>query len=281
MKKFIQSLILTLMISGIFIQSKASAADWGAGLYSYYAWWKPSFSELYDNYKMGPGLYIGPMLNISFSEKWSFGIGIYLPLILNSELEYDYNGTGESSGSPYTIHIESEAERLDLDTSLTYRINNNFKVFAGYKYSEFNDSDGASIKDDKITLTAGFTKSGTWERNVLISHGPGLGLSYTIPFAEKAAMTFGTSIIYMRSSFDTNEYVESSSNTVSAEKVKYSYNGFGNNSTLSMSYFIEPMSTAVSIGGRFQVLKYFGTGDAPSLGNDYFYGITASAMYLF
>lgn len=284
MKKIFITGIMAILISiTLSTPRNAAAADYSIGLYSYYAWWKPSFASLYSNYKMDPGLYVGPAFAVTFSEKWTFSLGIYLPLFMSGELEYDYTGTGGISSTPYTIKIKSESERADIDSTLSYRIDNNIRIFAGYKYMEFDDSDEQTFPESKLTISSPYTKTGNdeWKRTEITSHGPALGASYTIHAAENTALTIGTSMLYTMTKLKNNKYSEVSSGVLGADQVNYAYKGVGNNSTITLSYYMKPASTSISIGGRYQAVKYYGESGAPSLDNDYFYGITASAMYLF
>lgn len=284
MKKFIVYLTIVLASAEIVMTPhKAQAADWGVGLYTFYAWWEPSFKDKFDNFEWDKSrLYGGPAISVTFAENWTLATVMYFELD-TKKLEYDYSGTGSSSGADYNIHIKSNPCRWDLDISMTYKINQQFKVFTGFKANEIvTTADSEQYQDDEVTITSPFTKSsGGWDMEGVENYGPALGINFSIPVAENTALILSTSVFYTISEFSINEYYESSPYVIEAKKLEYNYTGRGNNSTVTLSYFIEPMSTALSIGGRFQFFNYQEKGDSPSLSNDYFYGITASAMFFF
>ena len=287
MKKAIISLMIMVSTSGfLFVPQKAQAADWAVGIYTFYGWWQPAYKGYLDDLKIdSSNLYGGPAIGVTFFQNWTLSLAIYYG-IEDTSTEYDYQGTGGLSATDYTIHMKTEMSRTDFDLSLSYKINQQFKVFLGVKSISLSDGNDKDIYDEEcftITTTSGSYVKGDskWKETHLESIGPGLGISYTIPIFDKTALTFATSALYAGASLKSNKYIESSSGILDAQQVEYTYTTYGNNSTVTLSYFIEPISTAISIGGRFQVLRYVSEDDAPSLPNDYFYGITASVMFLF
>lgn len=72
-------------------------------------------------------------------------------------------------------------------------------------------------------------------------------------------------------------------NTDDSNSISGTYNGLGTNLTSAISYYVEPLGVSLSLGGRFQAIKYFGGGseDMPELANDYYYGVTMSVLYNF
>lgn len=159
-------------------------------------------------------------------------------------MEYDHQGTGEISATDYNIHVAADSTPAELDFSLTYKIGQQFKIFIEYKAS---GETAAFYDDNDITITSPYEKSAydDWDRESIINQGPVLDIKY---------------IILLFNNTD--------------QQKKYSYKGIGNNSTIILSYFIEPLRTAISVGGRSRFLKYFAESGSPSLSNDYFYGIS-------
>ena len=284
MKKIISAFIIVFMSVVITLPQKVQAADWGLGIYSFYAWWKPAFAKLYDEYEMDPSLYAGPMVSVTFFQDWTLGIGLYVPFI-SGDVKLKYKDMGEISAQEYTINIDSKSERLDIDSSLSYRINKFFKIFAGFKLAQFTDEETEDHYNiDKVTVSSPFTIPADTDirSNKITGYGPALGVSFSLPVTERVSLSVGTSGLYMKTELSITGFNEESAFQIDGStRYKYKYKAYGNNSTLGLSYLIEPVSTVISIGGRFQVLKYNPEGDAPDLDSDYFYGVTASAMYLF
>jgi len=267
-----------------FIPCKVHAADWGIGIYTFYARWEPSFKDIFENLEYDKNhLYGGPAFSVTFFENWTLGTLICFE-ISETNMEYDYQGTGEISGTDYNLHVKSNPNRIDWDNTLTYKINQQFKVFIGYKVNNIVIHKEVPFGEDKpITISSPYTLSTyfEWQKERIINFGPALGINYTIPLSYNTAIIFSTSGLYTTTKLSILEYYEFSSNVIEARLKEYHYYGVGNNSTITLSYFIEPLSTVISVGGRFQVFKYIAESDSPDLSNDYFYGITASAMYFF
>ncbi|MCL2154380.1 MAG: hypothetical protein FWH53_01810 [Leptospirales bacterium] len=137
-----------------------------------------------------------------------------------------------------------KVEIRDSELIFNAGLNDYFKVFAGVKYMGFLESD---------------TK--------YIGYGPELGLSVALPIAYKINLLLSVSGF-----FSGGEESDSSS--------KRSYNEYGVNGTLSLSYYIVPASTTVSLGRRFQYFK-----SDYHKGNDWiknkFYGNTLTVTYSF
>jgi hypothetical protein len=63
-----------------------------------------------------------------------------------------------------------------------------------------------------------------------------------------------------------------------------SYNTVGANSTLSLAYLMEDLSTTLSLGFRYQYLYNFGSDSEYIVidrRSDHFYGVTVSAVYAY
>lgn len=285
MKRLIISIMIVFTTCGVILMpQKAGAADWGIGIYTFYAWWEPSFKGIYENLEYDKNhLYGGPAFSVTFFENWTLGT-LFCMELYERKIEYDYKGTGEISGTDYNMHFKSNPNRIDWDNTLTYKINQQFKVFIGYKLNNIVIHKDVDFDEDKpITVSSPYTLNTYfyWERERIMNFGPALGINYTVPLSDNTAIVFSTSGLYTSTKLCILEYYEFSSNVIEARMKEYHYYGIGNNSTITLSYFIEPLSTSISLGGRFQVFKYIAESGSPELSNDYFYGITASAMFIF
>jgi long-subunit fatty acid transport protein len=140
-----------------------------------------------------------------------------------------------------------KVKRTDSDLALNYRLNDYFKVFFGAKYL------GYSIPRSDVK---GF--------------GPGLGLSITYPIINDIFLLATLSGFHLW-------FNEDNKNDVSKNSRDYGFN-----STLALAYYIAPASTAISLGGRYQVDKqyYVDISDSDKKTTK-FYGITLTAIYTF
>jgi hypothetical protein len=55
----------------------------------------------------------------------------------------------------------------------------------------------------------------------------------------------------------------------------------GVNTSLSLAYYIEPASTTINLGGRYQYIRTKYEENTDCMDENHFYGITLSATYSF
>jgi len=186
-----------------------------------------------------PALLYGPALSVKFNDDYNLTFVYYY-----GEFEYNYGRT---------------STRHDSDIALNYRLNNYFKAFAGIKYRKIavNSNENAeppplvpiySIKTDSI--------------------GPGLGVSATFPLIRNMYIISTGSGLFLvrRSEYDLGFDVDK----------RYHHN-YGYNLTLGIAYYIEPASTIINLGGRYQC--FIDRKDTSV--KDRYYGITLTATYSF
>jgi len=279
MKKKFQVIFMAgiFLLMSAFTQKFAETAEFKAGIYSYYAWWKPGFRDYYEEYKTDPLLMIGPVLSLTFFDDFTLSAVAITNGLLPSDASFKYSSTGSSG--PYSINAESQIARLDFDFALSYRINTIFKIFIGYKYmaSSEDKDDNEDFKFKGLYTT----KFNTIDKNEIYADGPGCGISISYPFTDNIAATVSTSIVYMKGWYRMNEYYLSSNQVYKKDPTNHNYYSIGNNTTLSLSLNIPQIDTAIVLGGRFQVLKNYTEAGDPQMSNDYYYGITLSAVYSF
>jgi len=255
------------------------AVNFGAGLISYYGKWLPAFRDNMDSCDTELYGMIGPALSVSFLDKWTLS-GLFLMPITGAgfPIKYSYSGTGDSGD--YTVSADTIVERADMDITLTYNLGNGFKIFGGYKWFH----QGYSGSDSS---PAEFTYNGTTsdlddlcESSKLNANGVGLGGSYAYRITENMSLITNISLIYLKTKVQYPELAFDPDTLTYPGTV--TYNVYGTNATISLSYYIEAMSTAVTVGLRYQYLKYFADGDnSYNLSDDQYYAITMSAMYFF
>ncbi|MCL2155594.1 MAG: hypothetical protein FWH53_08025, partial [Leptospirales bacterium] len=158
----------------------------------------------------------------------------------------------------YEYNYGRTSKRHDSDLALNYRLNDYLKIFAGIKYRKISTNSNENsytpviiygIKTDAI--------------------GPGLGLSATIPVAKNMYLISTGSGLFLvrRSEYDLG--------FGAGDKIYY--HSYGYNLTLGFAYYIEPVSTIINLGGRYQC--FIDRKDTSI--RDSFYGITLTATYSF
>ncbi len=199
--------------------------DVTVGATTWYAQWKMDGSSSVD-----PALLYGPMLAIQLTD--NFGL---TSVFLTGKLEDD-------SGPVY--------HRYDSDTTLNYRLNSYFKIFAGFKYM------GYRMEFDNEYTNYDLSVDGI---------GPAAGISVVLPLGANFFVLANGSAMYLWNKFSETGQSDSTDKA------------YGANATASLAYYIAPASVTLSLGGRYQYLKYTGSSDSK---HD-IYGVTAAATYTF
>jgi len=278
MKKIISTFIIVFMAVVISLPQKVQAVDYNIGLYSYYAWWNPAWRSVYTDFESDPMLLCGPFFSVRFFKKLGFS-ALFITTFFNMpDASYTIEGTG--SMGPYSGELETVISRHDFDLTASYKFTESLTGFIGYKNFKYDEGGGGGdCSEADLTMSSPYFTEGDPKRTQAEEAAGAIGGSYTISLADAFFLTVGTSFLYGSFEMDFPNYKEVSSGVIQCnDVVVYKYKNFGNNTTLNLSYFFSAINTSLSIGGRFQVLKYMAEDDAPSLENDYFYGVTLSAV---
>ena len=145
------------------------------------------------------------------------------------------------------------AKRMDSNFALNFRLNDYLKIFAGIKYMSYN-----------IVDYSDFDHSG---------YGPGIGISVAYPIADSLFLLATLSGFRLLGEQEYDDY---------GVKIESDYKEYGVNTTLALAYYIPSISTAISLGGRYQQFKTFHDDDYYH--DDWkwkFYGITLTVTYTF
>ena len=158
--------------------------------------------------------------------------------------KYDMYGGGSSTAEEIT--------RIDSDSALNFSINRYFKVFAGLKVLRFSWSDGS--------------------HNGL---GPAAGFGLTIPVGGNFYILGNLSGAYIFGKHDGTDHD-------TGQPTSTDYNEKGFNSNLTLAYYVQAISTTISLGFRYQ-LFYTDYKDNTSQTNQYhhIYGVILLAVYSF
>ena len=207
------------------------SATLGIGAAGWYTWWdpKPDFQPA----EADPSIMYGPQLLIAFSPTISLS-----SVFLYGKFNY------------YQENYESEIERYDSDTTLTYKLNQYVRVFGGLKYMGYE-----------------------WEEGSHLGYGPGFGLGFTYQLSDNLFCVLSVSGLYL---WAEQEEDSSEGNTT------MDYTEYGVNSSVSFAYMIPSSSVSLSVGARYFYfqLEPERIYDRYQKEKHHFYGVTASAMYM-
>ena len=271
---FISALVIILSAR----ESKAMSV--GVGPYVWYAWWQPSFLSTltYRNERMirttrvgadiPPAIMIGPAFSLKINETISWST-IFIAG------NYNMNAFGFAySGSLWVYKSAVKIQRYDVDTVLNFTITDYMKFYFGIKYQHFD-----YIQD--ILITTFRLQLNDIEYN---SVSGAFGISLNWHLGNSFFLIFNLSAMYQHLFIDQTGFDRQWAITIPTSD-STSFHGFGGNSTISIAYVIQPISTIVNIGIRYQYLYFLGFGDSefPNLDkeSDHFYGLVFSVLYTF
>ena len=246
MKRLIIIMVFLLGWIGLIFDSKASAVEVSAGAMTWYAWIDDGVKLSLDS-KTDNTFFFGPFLSVKFNEDFTLGF-----IFLYGETEK----TVYSSPS-YTTQIFT---RLDGDLTLSYRLNDYFKIFGGIKYMGL-------LSDTKEY----------YNKNNQNNIGPAFGLSLQYHLIDNFFLLGNISGLYL---FGKEIYKNEDTYTGEREETKSDLKSYGLNISLAVAYYITPASTTISLGGRYQNLNTENEDDNIEYTMK-FYGITLSAIYSF
>jgi len=183
MKKFLTVLFMVFAVTaGSF--STASAADLLLGLRGGYFMWDPYLKDVnnqFQDMETGSGALYGPVASILLTDDLSLS---FSGLIGKQSGGGVSQGVDRGGGSSQDIQFNFDVFRVDLDGALSYRLTDNFKLFAGYKYW-YLDTKYESINyiyDGSNTVTETRHEEITMKQPF---HGPAAGLGFSAPLGDK------------------------------------------------------------------------------------------------
>jgi len=283
-------LSLFLLVS-ILMPIKAYSVDITAGVAAWYAWlYQPYTQDVYHNTpahnkrygetKNNPDLLYGPALSVKVSEDFNLTFVFLYG-------KFDITEVDDVEESPPYYDIDYKFERRDSDIALNYRLNDYFKIFAGVKYLSFSTNHSFDA--------SGFNFDGMVYEIDRSGFGPGLGFSIILPIFDNLFLISNISGFYLwveeKKGYFSSTLVPPG--TGGPLDVKTNCKDYGMNLTMSLAYYIAPISTTISVGGRGQFVRTkYGSEYKQHLhkqknkyGDDYntsgFYGVTFTATYSF
>jgi len=284
--KLFRVLLAALFLLGA--ASKGWSLNVSVGAMAWYAWWEPSFedevrgegnpitaahpgncTEAYDDsYSMDPALMYGPVLNLGFSPKWSLGLSFLTSTKFKPESSYKVDGYYPGLYT-HNVNIKMDFQRYDVDGTLSYKLNQTFGLFLGFKYMRYESSNGVYTYTRPDYL---YPIDVEIERNGYM-YGPGVGLSAMVPIVNTFFFNASLSGIVMKSRLRYWHH-DPVSTTGAVETIKKpTFTGF--NAMAGLGYYFTSIRTTVVAGGRYQYLR------AESDVTDKYYGFTFSVIYTF
>ncbi|HSV95459.1 MAG TPA: hypothetical protein VLM75_00850 [Spirochaetota bacterium] len=243
MKKGIVALIVSAAVCATTFMppANAEAAGMSVGASTWYSEWEFESQDGSTINSEWSPMY-GPVVGIDFAKDWSV-----TTVFLTGNYKF------EPSGIPMSINYR----RYDSDTTLNYSIFKWLKVFGGLKYMRYDARDSGVVPPFGSADFKHYT------------YGPGLGLGFTLPLYESLFALANISVMRLHGKTTDNNMAD----TYCIET--------GYNAAVSLAYYIDSMSTTLSLGWRHQ---YFESNDRNTEGGNSkltFSGVTLAAVYNF
>jgi hypothetical protein len=197
--------LIILMIFGIIsvFAGRASAMDYILGAKGGYFIWDPYLKEIGSNFKdmkNGDGVLYGPVASVMFTQDLSFSLsGLFGK---QSTHWMSVNSKEEGSSEPKTSNNSFDIKRYDIDSALSYKLSDHFKIFAGYKY-QYQKVEVRSVKYSISNSTSNPTTIMIEKTNVKVPYngGPALGLGVSAPLGQRFFFASNISALYMWGKF--------------------------------------------------------------------------------
>ncbi len=248
MKRSVLLVIASLLVAGCAVP--AFAVDFLVGAKTGYYVWEPYFKDMKESgveeLETGSGVLYGPTIGVLLTDDLSFSaVALY-----GTQSTYWKNdrtpkifGTNSitSTGTFY-----SEITRVDVDSALSYRLAEKFKLFVGYKY-QYTET---TIRGTFISEQPGsaYVQVGDVLMEVP-SHGPALGVGYSDTIGSNFFVSCNLSGLYMfsRHKFTRNRWDSYELDAVSIVDINtMETNGIGFD-TRQIGLNVEP-SVGMSVG---------------------------------
>ncbi len=294
-------LIAVAVVIAAFTAVESYAADVMVGAKGGYYVWVPFYRDLgasgMSDIDQGTGMLAGPVFSFVLSPDFTFSLA-GLAGRQSTHWQSLYSDFEGHSNTQITGGYYFDVLRVDIDSALSYRLDDMFKVFVGYKYLYLR-LDYRYTEIRTMSPTGGAIDETDTQNAEFVTpfHGPAIGLGVTRALSERVFLSANFSCMYMWGNFDNTKHE------------RYSYTSDDNfasgehrtdvMTTTSMEQFgmnIEPMIgfnpgndlPIISLGLRFQWLRVKFTENTTGEDafpdkwlNDYLYGIFVSAIYVF
>jgi hypothetical protein len=205
MKKVLTVFTMILAITaGTF--STASATDFLVGVKGGYFVWdsylKRTGSTQFESLEKGDGQLYGPVFSAMFTSDLSLSVSGLFGKQSASWTSEDFRRS-ETDSAITTGTFSMKINRIDVDSALSYRLTENFKVIAGYKYQYFGFT-LESVTFERDTNPAPDEIRGVYNDVTckMPFHGPAIGIGFSAPISERFFFAANLSALYMWGKFE-------------------------------------------------------------------------------
>ncbi len=294
MKRHVLSVIASLLIVGCAVP--AFAMDVMVGAKAGYYIWSPFYKDGVgasgmNDIDYGAGVLAGPIFSLLITPDITFSLaGLAGRQSTHWQSKFsDFDSAYNVSGGYYF-----DALRVDIDSALSYRLSDYFKVFAGYKLL-YLKTDYKYTEVRTAVANGAIDEIDMYDMQITTPfHGPALGIGLSYPLNDRVFVSANLSALYMVGVFDVNKSVvyraeapPAGFTRVDEDMPKTKMEQFGLNVEPAIGFNPGGGMPIISLGLRFQWLRVHFSETASHLPgpddwfNDYLYGMFVSAVYVF
>ncbi len=314
-----------IAVSAILMHAPAAfaAVDLSIGGTAWYIWWKPAwsdaratsvalvprpvlFTENATDFKPSSNVMGGPILSIGFLQRWSiqsvFTIGRFTYRSTGWSRDTQLQSTNYGVAPSYKKYTR-DVLKWDSDTSISCALHRVVKLYAGFKYQGYRYEESMQ---DILWVNLPPAVFGRKLTDEVQGYGGGLGLGLTIPVVENFYIMLSGSgvVLWSVEKIKINKgktfLIQTDHDTGVTNFTPLPlyiqtgrYFSYGCTASLGLTYYIEKISTTLSLGGRYQLLfnrqryskhnPYYNDVATNIIDRqyDHFYGITMSVLYTF
>jgi hypothetical protein len=261
-----------------------------AGPYVWFAWWFPAFQDwmlksslterqlprIRKEFYFNPSLLYGPVLtfdisnNINISSVFIMGKYRLRATIIESLYNLAY----------IVSHPDIGIYKYDLDSTLNISLHKNLKIFLGFKYQNYDYA-----KVDLIQVSAPSACFYGHDEVHYNGLSGGMGVGINLALQKNLHIYWNVSVLYQRPviRIRQNRYLLLPPNIVPLKKkIIPAYNSVGGNLSIALGYHVDPISTTLLLGFRYQFIYTIGKdrrGFNLDKKWDHFDGVTLAAIY--
>ena len=289
MKKTMTLACLAVIVAFCGLFSRASAEDGiSAGAMTWYAWWSPAyfnpridkkliFLHAKENIKIEPEFLYGPVLSARRG-RFSLSSNILTGRYVSVTEQFITDPIVFPLWSP--VSIRNRTSKYDTESTLGYQVADWLKVYGGYKHQRYRYRSPLAVFG---ALGGGLYMP---KKTDVDSFSPGIGAGVNVRLAGPLYFLCNLSVV------QTSTIARDSGTSalgvipVGAAGVPMIFpnydarryiKGIGVNCAPSLVLLVEPISTTISAGFRYQYVHNFP--NKQRLRDDHFYGVTISASY--
>ncbi len=252
-----------MMMAALFVLAAvprpAGAAGMSVGAALGYSWWdgpvgnavsgKSTPGSAISRSRITPALMYGPSLSFSFAGRWGYSVVVTFGDSFRERGRYY-----EAWRSSYRTG-RAPVFRYDLDSSVSCALNEYVKIVAAFRLLGYR-------ADARMRHFASGSYGTSSPVEEFWGTGPAAGLAFTIPIAERTALSIQASGMYLQGRTSTRErihdfYTAGASYDYTSRKAFVLADIAGGRADLSLAHTFETASLTVSLGGRYQILKYY------------------------